>query len=46
MNEVMPHVESGKAMIDKMPDITLADSKARAVAWIDHMSKFKREKYK
>ena len=46
MTEVMPHIETGKAMIEKMPDITLEDSKARASAWIDHMAKFKRSKYK
>ena len=46
MAEVLPHIESGQRVIDAMPDITLDDSKARAVAWIDHMSKFKRSKYK
>lgn len=46
MSEVMPHIESGKAIIDKMPDITLSDSIARATKWIEHMAKFKRAKYK
>lgn len=46
MAEVLPHIESGQRVIEGMADITLADSKARAVAWIDHMSKFKRSKYK
>lgn len=46
MTEVLPHIESGQAVIKNMPDITLDDSKARAVAWIDHMAKFKRSKYK
>jgi len=45
MSEVLPHIESGQRMIETMPDITLEDSKARAVAWIDHMAKFKRAKY-
>lgn len=46
MNEVLPHIESGQRMIDAMPDITIEDSKARVSAWIDHMHKFKRTKYK
>lgn len=46
MSEVLPHIESGQSIIKTMPDITLEDSKARAVAWIDHMAKFKRSKYK
>ncbi len=46
MAEVLPHIESGQRIIEAMPDITLTDSKARAVAWIDHMAKFKRSKYK
>lgn len=46
MAEVIPHIESGQSIIRNMPDITLEDSKARAVAWIDHMAKFKRSKYK
>jgi len=43
-NELLSHEEAGKAIIDKMPDISLEDSKARASAWIDHMAKFRYKK--
>jgi len=46
MSEVLPHIESGQRAIQAMPDITIEDSKARVVAWIDHMHKFKRSRYK
>lgn len=36
-------IDSGQAIIDKMPDLTLEDSIARSNAWIRHMAK---EKYK
>lgn len=45
MIEVMPHIEAGKAIIDKMPDITIEDSIARQAEWTRHMAKFKRKKY-
>ena len=46
MSEVLPHIESGQRAIKEMPDITLEDSVNRATAWIRHMAKFKRAKYK
>ena len=39
---LLPHIASGQMKIEKMPDLTLQDSKNRAVAWIDHMSKMPR----
>jgi hypothetical protein len=42
MGELLPHVDSGRAKIDSMPKGSLADSKARAAAWIDHMAQFRR----
>ena len=39
---LLPHIASGQLKIEKMPDLTLQDSKNRAVAWIDHMSKMPR----
>jgi len=39
---LLPHIASGQQKIEKMPDLTLQDSKNRAVAWIDHMSKMPR----
>lgn len=46
MSELVPFQDSLKAEIDRMPDITLSDSIARAVKWIEGMAKFKRGKYK
>ena len=40
--ELNTHIDAGLAAIKAMPDLTIEDSKARAAAWIDHMSKFKR----
>lgn len=40
--EFLPHVERGQEIINAMPDTTLEDAKARAVAMIDHNAKFKR----
>lgn len=39
---LIEHENRGMADIEKMPDLTLEDSVARASAWIRHMSKFKR----
>lgn len=41
-NELLAYESSAQNEIKNMPDLTLEDSKARAVAWIDKMSKFKR----
>ena len=40
--KLLPHIAAGQLKIEKMPDLTLQDSKNRAVAWIDHMSKMPR----
>lgn len=40
--ELNSHIDSGLPTIQNMPDLTIEDSKARASAWIDHMSKFRR----
>ena len=40
--KLLPHIDSGKAQVDKMPDVTLEDSIQRMVTFTRHMSKFKR----
>lgn len=42
MNDLLPHIDAGKSKIDAMPKGSLADSKNRAAAWIDHMATFRR----
>lgn len=42
MGDLLPHVDAGKAKIAGMPKGSLADSKNRASAWIDHMAGFRR----
>lgn len=42
--EVQPHIEQGQRMLESMPKGTLDQSKARAIAWIDHMAKFKKNR--
>ena len=39
---LIDHQNAGLKDIEKMPDLTLEDSIARAQAWIRHMAKFKR----
>lgn len=46
MTELIPFQESLQAVINRMPDITLADSIARSTAWIEGMAKFKQSKHK
>ena len=46
MGELIPFQESLQAEIERMPDITLSDSIARATKWIEGMAKFKRSRYK
>lgn len=46
MSELIPFQESLQSEVNRMPDITLADSVARATKWIEGMAKFKRSKYK
>ncbi|MGB9740126.1 hypothetical protein [Chloroflexus sp.] len=38
--QLLQHQESGLSKIKSMPDVTIEDSKARMMAWFDHMSKF------
>lgn len=40
--ELLSFEQTAQAEVRAMPDMTLEDSKARAVAWIDRMSKFHR----
>ena len=46
MTELIPFQESLQAEINRMPDITLSDSIARATKWIEGMAKFKQTKHK
>lgn len=39
-SKLLPFQDNLKATVDKMPDVTLEDSIARATAWIRGMSKF------
>jgi len=38
--QLFSHIEAGLREIEKMPNVTLEDSIARATAWIRHMAKF------
>ena len=40
--KLLPHIDAGKAQVDKMPDLTLEDSISRMTTFVRHMSKFKR----
>lgn len=42
MGELLPHIDAGRARIAGMPKGSIADSKNRASAWIDHMASFRR----
>jgi len=46
MTELIPYQETLQGVINRMPDITLNDSIARASAWIEGMAKFKQSKHK
>lgn len=39
-SQLLAHIDAGLSKIQGMPSVTLEDSKARMVAWFDHMSKF------
>jgi hypothetical protein len=39
--KLFAHQEAGLSDLEKMPDLTLEDSIARATQWIRHMSKFR-----
>jgi len=43
-SELLPHIDSVKAKIEKMPDVTLEDNIGRMTEFIRGMSKFKRSK--
>ncbi len=40
--KLLPHIDAGKAAIEKLPDVTLEDSIARMTTFTRHMAKFKR----
>ena len=40
--KLLPHIDAGKAKIDKLPDVTLEDSIQRMTAFTRHMATFKR----
>jgi len=46
MSELIPFQETLQAEVNRMPDITLSDSIARATKWIEGMAKFKQTKHK
>jgi len=41
--QLLPHIEAGQKIIEKMPDVTLEDSINRMTAFIRHMAKFQRK---
>ena len=41
--QLLPHIDAGQKLIEKMPDVTLEDSINRMTAFIRHMSKFQRK---
>jgi len=41
--DLLPHIDQGKALIDKLPDVTLEDSINRMTTFVRHMSKLKRK---
>lgn len=43
-SELLPHVDSGVAEINRLPDVTLEDNINRMTTFIRHMAKFKRTK--
>jgi len=42
-SQLLPYEADLKSKVDKMPDLTIEDSIARATAWIRGMSKFERK---
>lgn len=44
MDEFLPHLEQGKAKIDKMPNVSLEDGINRAAEMIRHNAAFKKRK--
>ena len=41
--QLLPHIEAGQKLTEKMPDVTLEDSINRMTTFIRHMAKFKRK---
>lgn len=37
-SQLIDHQNAGLAKVDKLPDVTLSDSAARMVAWMEHMA--------
>jgi len=42
-SQLLPHIDAGRAAIEKMPDITLEDSINRMSTFVRHMAKFKKK---
>lgn len=42
--ELLPHIDAGKAKLANMPDITLEDNIARMTTFVRHMANMKRKK--
>jgi len=42
-SQLLPHIEAGQKLIERMPDVTLEDSINRMTTFIRHMSKFQRK---
>lgn len=41
MQHLLPYIQQGRGQIHSMPKGSLADSKARATAWIDYMAAYR-----
>jgi|YelNatPaOPRAMG01_1025707.scaffolds.fasta_scaffold28958_4 hypothetical protein len=41
-SELLPYIDSGKAAIERLPDLTLEDSITRMTTWTRHMAGFRR----
>lgn len=39
--QLLSHIDAGLAKIQSMPDVTYEQTKARMLAWFDHMAKFR-----
>jgi len=40
--QLLEHIAAGLRKLEGMPDVTFEDSKARVIAWMEHMKQFKR----
>lgn len=41
--QLLPHIDAGKAAIEKLPDVTLEDAINRMNTFVRHMAKFKKK---